>query len=148
MARAFASDVYQVTTGGPQLMAGTPAPNAGAGVAAPLDSLYMQTGTTNWWKKTAAGDTAWTLVTITTVVITQTFVYTATGAEGSDFNVALPTAEADDAYEVQGALIDPSNILAFSFPNALAGDRTTTQFRVITTSALVANDTLQFWITR
>lgn len=76
----------------------------------------------------------------------QRFTYTATGAEGSDFNVALPVARASDTYTIQATQGDAASILGFHFPNTLAGDRTLTQFRVVTTAAVTAGDTFMFTV--
>lgn len=76
----------------------------------------------------------------------QVFQYVATGAEGSDFNVPLPIARANDTYLIQCTLGDVTLILAYQFPNTLVGDRTTTQFRVVTTAAVSAGDTFMFFI--
>jgi hypothetical protein len=74
----------------------------------------------------------------------QRFRYTATGAEGSDFMVTLPVAQGTDDYIIVASLSDAPAIYGMRFPNALAGDRTTTQFRVITTAALTAGDVIEF----
>src|SRR5574342_662993 len=58
----------------------------------------------------------------------QRFVYTATGAEGSDFMITLPFARANDTYLVFTAMDGVTNLLDIDTPNILAGDRTTTQF--------------------
>jgi hypothetical protein len=74
------------------------------------------------------------------------FTYTCTGAEGSDFNVTLPSIRATDNYVVNGSQASPAanNIIGFNFPDTLAGDRTTTLFRVVTTAAVVAGDKIDF----
>lgn len=74
----------------------------------------------------------------------QRFLYTATGAEGTDFNVTLPLARATDTYVVFFTLDGVANIVGMDFPNILAGDRTTTQFRVQTSGALTAGDRIIF----
>lgn len=73
--------------------------------------------------------------------------YTATGAEGTDFMVPVGTTLADDEYEVglfgtRGVV----NVPICDFPNALAGDRTQTEFRVVTAAVLTAGDVLLFQI--
>jgi hypothetical protein len=73
--------------------------------------------------------------------------YTATGAEGTDFTVSIGATLALDTYEVgyfgaAGAAIIP----VFDFPAALAGDRTTTTFRVLSSSVLTAADVFKFQI--
>ena len=74
----------------------------------------------------------------------QAFRYTATGAEGSDFTVLLPSARSDDSYSVIATLASVASIFGISCPDTLAGDRTTTQFRVITSGALTAGDQIDF----
>ncbi len=75
---------------------------------------------------------------------TQRFIYTATGIEGTDFNVSLPAARATDSYAVFYTLDGVTNIVTMDFPDVLAGDRTTTQFRVILSGALTAGDKIVF----
>jgi hypothetical protein len=74
----------------------------------------------------------------------QSFEYVATGAEGSDFFVPLPAARANDAYLIQCAQGDVAFIIGYQFPNTVPGDRTTTQFRMVTTIAVTAGDTFMF----
>lgn len=74
----------------------------------------------------------------------QAFRYTCTGAEGSDFMVNLPAARSDDSYVVVGSLAGAASIVGMDFPDLLAADRTTTQFRVITTGAVTAGDQIDF----
>lgn len=76
----------------------------------------------------------------------EVFRITAAGGEGSDFNVTLPTPRASDAYEVFASLVGAPAIYSMRMPDALAGDRTTTQFRVITTAALTAGDVISFLV--
>jgi hypothetical protein len=77
----------------------------------------------------------------------QSFRYTATGAEGSDFMVPLPAARGNDTYSVQAQCAGVTSILGIDCPDLLAGDRTTTQFRVITTGAVTAGDQFDFIVT-
>jgi hypothetical protein len=70
----------------------------------------------------------------------QNFRYTATGAEGSDFNITLPAARATDIYVVEMTQAGVTAIVGIDAPDVLAGDRTATQFRVVTTGALTAGD--------
>lgn len=77
----------------------------------------------------------------------QAFRYTATGAEGSDFNVPLPAARADDSYVVVATLSGVASIVGIDCPDLLAGDRTTLQFRVITSGAVTAGDQIDFIVT-
>lgn len=78
---------------------------------------------------------------------TRVVTYTATGLEGVDFMVPIGLALAFDTYEVgllgiAGAANNPQ----CDFPNVLAGDRTTTEFRVLTATTLTAGDVLKFLI--
>jgi hypothetical protein len=76
----------------------------------------------------------------------QVFRYIATGAEGTDFNITLPAARASDLYNVFCGLGSVVANVPVSFPDTLAGDRTATQFRCITTAALQANDQLDLLV--
>lgn len=69
----------------------------------------------------------------------QAFTYTCTGAEGSDFTIALPATRPDVDYIPQVTCGGVTAILTFDCPNA---DRTTTQFRVIASAAVQAGDPL------
>lgn len=75
----------------------------------------------------------------------QSFRYVATGAEGSDFFVSLPAARPTDNYRVEICCSGVTSILTFDLPDLVAGDRTTTQFRVISSASVSALD--QFDIT-
>lgn len=77
----------------------------------------------------------------------QAFRYTCTGAEGSDFTVTLPVAQANDSYAVVPGLAGVTSIYGIDCPDILAGDRTTTQFRVVTTAAVTAGDQIDFLVT-
>lgn len=74
----------------------------------------------------------------------QRFVYTANGTEGSDFNVNLPAARVSDLYNVVAQLQGVTNMFGIDLPDILAGDRTTTQFRVVTTSPVINGDRIYF----
>lgn len=76
----------------------------------------------------------------------QTKRYVAVGGE-SDFNVVLTTPLATDVYTVVATCAGVAIIVGIDCPDLLAGDRTTTQFRVITTLALTAGDQIDFNIT-
>lgn len=76
----------------------------------------------------------------------QAFQYVATGAEGSDFSVPLPAGRANDLYQLQCTQGDVTVIVAYQFPNLLVGDRTTTQFRMVTSAAVSAGDTFMFLV--
>ncbi len=74
--------------------------------------------------------------------------YTATGIEGVDFTVSIGVTLALDTYDVgffgaAGATMVPA---VWDFPNALAGDRTTSTFRVLIPDVLVAGDIFKFQI--
>lgn len=71
------------------------------------------------------------------------FIYTATGSEGSDFFISLPVTWANDSYYVQLDLGGVTNIVGIDLPNVAGSDRTTTQFRVVTTASLQSGDLLQ-----
>jgi hypothetical protein len=76
--------------------------------------------------------------------------YTCTGAEGTDFFVVLTVPRANDQYSVNPALAftSTSPIVGINCPDAAVPgtDRTPTQFRVITSAALVAGDFIDFTI--
>jgi hypothetical protein len=74
-----------------------------------------------------------------------TFRYVATGGE-TDFLVTLPFARLTDTYNVvctcQGVTVIPS----IDLPDTLPADRTTTQFRCVTSFPLTAGDQLAFFV--
>ena len=71
--------------------------------------------------------------------------YTATGSEGVDFTVPIGTTLAADTYEVGlFGIAGAASVPVFDFPNALAGDRTTTSFRVLSAATLTASDIIKF----
>lgn len=74
----------------------------------------------------------------------QAFRFTATGAEGSDFVVLLPAPRASDVYHVEATLAGAALIYGIDCPDILAGDRTTLQFRVVTTFPVTAGDQFDF----
>jgi hypothetical protein len=76
----------------------------------------------------------------------QNFVYTATGSEGSDFKVSLPATRINDAYFVTASLAGVTSNFAIDLPNSVASDRTTTQFRVQTSSAPQSGDRIEFHV--
>lgn len=78
----------------------------------------------------------------------QVFTYVVTGAEAdpSDFMIALPVAEGLDTYNVQGTLATATVYVGLSYPDSAAGDRTTTQFRVVATASMTAGDEIDFLI--
>lgn len=78
---------------------------------------------------------------------TRIVTYVGTGAEGVDFSVPIGTTLAADTYNVgllgiAGAV----NFPILDFPNVLAGDRTTTAFRVLAAAPLTVGDILKFLI--
>lgn len=77
----------------------------------------------------------------------QAFRFTATGAEGSDFMVNLPVARASDVYRVQGTKAGVALLFDIDCPDLLAADRTTTQFRVVTSGPVTAGDQIDFLVT-
>lgn len=78
----------------------------------------------------------------------QSFRYTVTGAEPdlSDFFVTLPVARADDIYRVQGTLAGVALIVGFDCPDVAAADRTTTEFRFVSTAPMTAADQIDFLV--
>lgn len=74
---------------------------------------------------------------------TTTQRYVATGGE-SDFMVTLTVPRANDSYVVTPALAGVASIVGVDCPDTAAGDRTTTQFRVITSAPLTAGDQIDF----
>ncbi len=73
--------------------------------------------------------------------------YVATGSEGVDFMVPMGTTLATDSYEVGlFGIAGAANFPVLDFPNVLAGDRTTTEFRVLSAATLTAGDTLKFQV--
>jgi hypothetical protein len=76
----------------------------------------------------------------------QAFTYVATGAEGSDFFITLPVAQANDNYIPSVSNGGVADILIFDMPDIIAGDRTTTQFRIITSASIQAGDRLDVLI--
>lgn len=78
----------------------------------------------------------------------QVFTYTVTGLELdlSDFFVPLPAARLTDTYEVFGQLAGVADLMMFDLPDLVAGDRTTTQFRIIASSDFTAGDQISFLV--
>jgi hypothetical protein len=72
----------------------------------------------------------------------QVFTYTCTGAEGSDFFIVLPVARPDDDYVPQVSCGGVTGILTFDMPDLVALDRTTTQFRVVSSAVVQLADRL------
>lgn len=75
--------------------------------------------------------------------------YTATGSEGTDFTVSIGATLASDDYSVGLFSFESlTNVPLCTFPNNdhTAGNRTTTQFRVVTAAVLTAGDILLFEI--
>ncbi|MDX1421517.1 MAG: hypothetical protein R3322_00165 [Kiloniellales bacterium] len=72
--------------------------------------------------------------------------YTATGVEGSDFMVPLGFTRSTDTYSVFPANQGMTSILGIDCPDIAGPDRTTTDFRVITTAPPTAGDELRFII--
>lgn len=64
---------------------------------------------------------------------------------GSDFSVSLPVPIFTD-YAVTGTSVSGSNIPKIACPNETAGDRTSSEFRVVTSVALDDGDVLEFVI--
>jgi hypothetical protein len=77
---------------------------------------------------------------------TRVVTYTATGGEGTDFTVPIGATLAADDYEVFFSPGGVTNLPVLDMPTALAGDRTTTGFRVTTADVLTVGDILKFLI--
>jgi len=126
---------------------GTVDPSAGGGVVGTLGQLYYRTlgGSIQLWQKTSAPDTGWTRFATSGGSVTV-FRYTVTGVEPdlSDFFITLPAARANDTYRIVGQCAGVASIIPFDLPDIAAGDRTTTQFRLIASSVFTAGDKLDF----
>jgi hypothetical protein len=73
--------------------------------------------------------------------------YTATGSEGVDFMVPIGTTLATDEYEVGlFGIAGAANYPILDFPNTLAGDRTDSEFRVLSAAVLTLGDILKFQV--
>ena len=75
--------------------------------------------------------------------------YLCTGSEANaatDFFITLPAARDSDAYFVTASLAGVASIFAFDLPNKDVGDRTTQQFRIITSAPVQFNDRIEFRI--
>lgn len=78
----------------------------------------------------------------------QSFRYTVSGLEpdASDFFVTLPAARATDIYRVTVGLAGTTDLPALDFPDLIVGDRTTTQFRVVSSIALPVGTQIDFHV--
>jgi len=96
----------------------------------------------------ADGLTNWTIVArpAASTDMTQRWTFTAAGGEGTDFMVDLPAARATNDFAVQGSCSDVASFMGLSFPAATLGDRTTTQFRMLTSVAVTAGDRIDFFV--
>ena len=142
MALPISADEFTLGPTGPNWRAVAVAPNTGGGVAAPLGSFAILTTTGTWWRKFGAGNTDW----ISVEAPTADFVYTATGAEGTAFDVTIPapyTPQPSALFYPTYILEDVVNHVTMSFPNT-AGARTTLKFSVVLSGALTLNDTIRF----
>ncbi len=72
--------------------------------------------------------------------------YTSVAGGESDFSVTLAVPQLVDTYKVVGTCAGVALIVTIDCPDLVAGDRTLTQFRVITSAALVAGDQIDFVI--
>jgi hypothetical protein len=70
--------------------------------------------------------------------------YTATGAEGTDFSVTIGSTLASDTYTVVWAPKGMASVPIIDLPDTVAGDRTTTTFRVLTSAQMTAGDVISF----
>lgn len=81
-----------LSIGGPVMLSGSADPSAGAGVAAPLSSMYLRTGATaELWRKTGGANTAWTLIVFTSAA----HAYFADGSDGALTAVGTVTLARD-----------------------------------------------------
>lgn len=78
----------------------------------------------------------------------QAFTYICDGTEGSDFFIPLPVAQPNDNYIVTMTCGGVTEGLAFDCPDTQIGDRTTLQFRVVSTADVQENDRLDVLITQ
>lgn len=78
--------------------------------------------------------------------VSQAFTYTCTGAEGSDFFITLPFAQANDNYIPTASCGGVEQIFTVDLPDIAVGDRTTTQFRVITSADVRLSDRIDVLI--
>lgn len=123
------------------LLSGSADPSGGGGVVAPQGSLYLRSGgTPQAWLKTGPGATDWSLLSSGNA---QRFTFTAAGGEGSSFNVALPATRANANYQVFSSMGDVTAALAITTPET---GRTTTEFPVLTSSAVTAGDKIEFLV--
>lgn len=70
--------------------------------------------------------------------------YIATGLEGVDFTVTIGVTLAADNYEIFYGIAGAADLPILDFPNVLAGDRTTTTFRVLAAVQPTAGDIIKF----
>lgn len=75
----------------------------------------------------------------------RTISFTAAGGE-TDVTVPIGFSMPDDSYNIAWSLRAVTNTFIPTFPDALAGDRTTTTFRMLC-DALTAGDTIEFTLT-
>ena len=78
----------------------------------------------------------------------QAFRYTVTGLEPdpSDFFVPLPAVRANDVYRIASTLAGVAVIVAYDLPDLVPGDRTTVQFRIVTSAPLAVGDQIDFMV--
>lgn len=69
-------------------------------------------------------------------------------ADGADFFVDLPSSLPSDTYAADGELVVGDDSVAFSFPDVVAGDRTTDHFRMLTTVPLADGDVIELTVSR
>ena len=82
----------------------------------------------------------------------QNFLYTHTSQpNNSDFTVTImapdgvtPAPRADDLYFISAALVAPNRTFVIDMPNTAAGDRTTTQFKVVTSTDVLVGEAIEF----
>ena len=120
----------------------------GAGVAATdvggIVARVTVPGTVTVDGTTIAGDGQGTPLHVIGVPTITRVTYTATGSEGSDFDVPIGATLVSANYSVEFSCAGATYIIDADMPTA---DRTTSQIRVVTTSAPVAGDVLDFVLT-
>jgi hypothetical protein len=67
-------------------------------------------------------------------------------ADSNDFFILLPSTLGDDTYRVTGSVENASGMFLLNFPNSAPTDRTTTQFRCVTSAPMDDGDTLNLFV--
>jgi hypothetical protein len=96
-----------------KLFDGNADPSAGGGVAAPIGTLYLRTGTGQIWQKTGAADTAWTKL-VQSYAWLSVRDYGAVGDGATDDTAAFQSAWNDCATQGGGVVFVPSGTYAIT----------------------------------